>query len=150
MSCLIRRRNLLGMTRTSFITVTAIIATAVGLFALIAPNALLVSKGVSPNATAAVWVREVGVLLIAFGVMAFLVREEPDSNTLRGFLFGNALLHAGLLPIEIAAYAENVIARLSGIVPNTALHVVLAGGFLYFALTMRVRGAGSQGASIKT
>ncbi len=127
-----------GMTRRTFITITSCIALAVGLFALTLPAALLFTKGVSPDPAASVWVREVGVLLIAVGVMAFLVRGEPDSLTLRGFLVGNAIVHVGLFPIEIMAYAQGVITRLDGIVPNSILHVVVAGGFFYFAATMRL------------
>ena len=126
------------MSRKTFLSVSAVVATAVGLFALLAPAALLASKGVSPSASAAVWVREVGVLLIALGTTAFLVRGESDSKSLRGFLFGNAIVHVGLLPIEISAYSENVITRLAGIVPNSALHVLLAGGFLYFAVRIQI------------
>ena len=84
-----------------------------------------------------VWVREVGVLLVALGVMALLVRREPSSPALRAFLIGNSVVHLGLFPIEIVAYRSDVITLLSGIVPNSILHVVLASGFAYFAVTMR-------------
>ena len=77
------------------------------------------------------------MLVLALGVAAGLVRAEPDSSVLRGYLVGNALVHAGLFPIEIHAYANGVIGRLDGIVPNSVLHVVVAGGFTYYAATMR-------------
>lgn len=127
-----------GMSRKTFITITAFVALAVGFFALLAPAGVLAAKGVAPGAAAAIWVREVGVLLVALGVTALLVRGEPDSRALRGYLVGSAIVHVGLFPIEIAAYLHGVITRLDGIVPNSALHVVLAGGFTYFAVTMRV------------
>lgn len=123
------------MNRKTFLTLASIIALCVGVFALTAPAALLASKGVGANAAAAaeVWVREVGLILIAVGVTAFLVKGHPDTPTLRAFLIGNAVLQLGLLPIEIVAFAQGVIASLSGIVPSSVLHFFLAGGFCYFA-----------------
>ncbi len=126
------------MNRKTFITVTALIALAVGTLAFALPAAILASKGVAPSPAAAVWVREVGALLIALGVTAALVRGEPDSGALRAFCVGNAIVHAGLFPIEIVAYVQGVITPLDGIAPNSALHVLLAGGFAYYAATMKV------------
>lgn len=121
------------MTRTTFLTLAAVIALAVGAFALLLPAALLATKGVSPTPSTLVWVREVGVLLLVVGVTALLVRSHPDSPTLRAFLLGNALLQLGLLPIELIAWSQGVIPRFSGIAPNSAVHVLLAAGFFSFA-----------------
>ena len=57
-----------------------------------------------------------------------------------------ALLQVGLFPIELVAYAQGVITHASGVVPNSVLHVVLAGGFAYFAARIRP-GAASATAS---
>ncbi len=122
------------MTRKSFLTSVGTIALAIGVFALTCPAALLASKGVSPNPVARVWVREVGVLILASGVLTLLVRQHLNSPTLRAFLFSSALLHAGLLPIEIAACTSGVLPGLGPILPNSVLHVVIAAGFLYYAL----------------
>ena len=121
------------MSRTTFLRLVSAVAMGVGLFALLLPNALLASKGVTVDAAARVWVREVGVLITAQGVMAWLVRHHPDSPTLRAFLIGSALVQLGLFPIEILAWDEGVITRLSGIVPNSIVHLVFSFGFLWFA-----------------
>lgn len=126
------------MNRKTFITLTSVVAFAVGAVAFALPSVVLASKGVAPSPAAAVWVREVGALLVALGVTAALVRGEPDSSALRAFCVGNALVHVGLFPVEILAYAQGTITRLDGIAPNSALHVSLAGGFAYYAATMRV------------
>jgi hypothetical protein len=125
------------MTRKAFLTSVGTIALAIGVFALTWPAALLASKGVAPNPVAKVWVREVGVLILASGVLTLLVRKHPDSPTLRAFLFSSALVHAGLLPIEIAAWTTGVLPGLGPILPNSVLHVVVATGFLYYALRAR-------------
>ena len=96
------------MSRRTFLTLASIIALGVGGFALTAPAALLASKGVVADAAAEVWVREVGLILIAVGVNAFLVKGHADSPTLRAFLIGNAVLQLGLLPIEIVAALDDV------------------------------------------
>lgn len=123
--------------RTSFLTLASLIALPVGAFALLLPDTLLASKGVPVDAGTRVWVREVGVLLLAAGVTAFLVRRHADSATLRALMVGNAIVQFGLLPIEPAAYVTGVVTRLSGIVPNTVLHLMLGCGFLACAIQMR-------------
>jgi hypothetical protein len=124
------------MNRHTFLTVAGAVALAVGAVALFFPAALLASKGVT-SAAANVWMREVGVLLIAIGVMALLVRNHADSPTLRAFFIGNVIVQLALLPIELLAYRDGVITLLSGIVPNSILHVLLAAAFLYYLLRMK-------------
>jgi hypothetical protein len=125
--------------RAWFLTLSAPIALAIGSFAIVLPRALLAGKGVAlPNEAAVVWVREVGVNVLAVGLVLFLVRRHADSPTLRALLIGNAALQLGLLPIEIAAFYDGVITRASGIVPNSVLHLVLATGFVVLAGGVRV------------
>lgn len=127
------------MKRSLFLSIASIIALAVGAFALVAPSALLESKGIS-SVPASVWTREVGVLLVAIGVIVFSVRNHKDSPTLRAVLSGNAIVQIGLFPIEIWAYQAGTITQLSGIVPNSVLHLLLAAGFLYYAIAMKSQG----------
>lgn len=136
------------MKRTTFLTFAALTASAVGLAAITVPEQFLAGKGVTDDPGAVVWMREVGVLVLASGVVAFLVRKHADSPTLRAVLVGNALVQLGLFPIEILAYRSGVITKLGGIVPNSILHLVLAGAFLHFARKVDVRerepGAGER------
>ena len=129
------------MSRKTFLTISAAIAMTVGAVALFAPAVLLESKGVAPSAAASVWMREVGIAILAVGVASFLVRGHPDSPTLRAFLVGNAVLQIGIFPIEIAAYSAGTITKASGIVPNEILHVLLAVGFLTYAARIRAKEA---------
>jgi hypothetical protein len=121
------------MNRTRLLTFSAVVAVAVGLFALGLPRALLASKGVAPSPAAVVWVREVGVLILSLGVMAWMVRREPDSVAMRAILVANAIVHLGLFPIEIAAFHDGVITAASGILPNSVLHVALGTAFALLA-----------------
>ena len=121
------------MKRKTFLTWVSLIGMSVGTVALLLPAALLSTKGVAPNPAANVWAREVGIALIAISSVAFIVRAHPDSPTMKAFLIGNAVLQAGLFPIEIVALANGTLTQLSGIVPNSVLHVVLAAAFMYYA-----------------
>ena len=126
------------MPRSTFLTLAAAIAAAVAAIALVAPGALLASKGVAPSAAAEIWIRELGVALLAIAIVAFRVRRLGDSAGMRAFLVGNAVLQVGLFPIELAAYRAGVITELAGIVPNSIVHVVLAIGFAVHAARVRV------------
>src|SRR5690349_25167490 len=99
---------LTSMSRTTFLTLVSIAALAIGTFATHAPAALLDSKGAIANGAALVWVREVGVAILATGVMTLLMRRQPDSAALRAFLIGNAVLQLGLFPIELIAYTNGI------------------------------------------
>jgi hypothetical protein len=124
------------MSRTIFLTLAATIAVSVGTFAFVLPGSLLESKGVS-SIEAAIWTREVGALLIAIGIIAFLVRNHQDSPTLKVLMLGNFIAQLGLLPIELLAYQTGTISLLAGIVPNTVIHTLLAAGFGYFFVAMK-------------
>ena len=121
------------MQRRTFLTITSALGLVIGFVALSFPAFLLSGKGVAPEAATCVWVREVGVLILALSTIVLLVRGEPDTPAMRALLWGNAIVHIGLLPIEILAWRGGVITRLDGIVPNSALHVVFALGFAFFA-----------------
>ncbi|WP_443936440.1 hypothetical protein [Pedobacter sp. MW01-1-1] len=127
------------MSRQTFLTIASIIAFSVGIFALVFPNILLESKGVAPLVATLAWTREVGILLIAIGIMAFLLRSHEVSATLKVFLFGNIIIQIGLFVIELLAYFNHVITKLSGIIPNLTLHVLLALGFAYYWKTMNLK-----------
>ena len=125
------------MHRKTFLTIVAGLGFAIGLLALCLPAVLLAGKGVPPEPAASVWVREVGVLILALSAILLLVRGQPDTPTMRAVLWGNAIVHGGLLPIEIVAWQDGVITRLSGILPNSVLHVTLCVGFVLFARRAR-------------
>ncbi|NOU30341.1 MAG: hypothetical protein HOO96_20760 [Polyangiaceae bacterium] len=131
------------MQRKTFLTIAAVIGLTVGLFASLAPGALLAGKGiVEPSGATEVWVREVGVAIIAISATSFAVRSHGDSPTLRVLLLGNAFFQAMLFPIELVAYARGIITTVAGVAPNSVLHVLLATGFVYYA-----RRAGGEAAA---
>lgn len=128
------------MSRKTFLTVTSIIVLVIGVFALTAPSVLITSvKVAAPSETANVMTRTVGVLLITVGVLDFLVRDHADSPTLRSILIANLVLQIGIMPIDPSAYATGVYQTVGSFAPNTALHILLAGGFIYYLAKMKKR-----------
>lgn len=125
------------MQRKTFLTIVGAIGLVIGFIALFLPAVILTGKGVPPNPAPLVWVREVGVLILALSAIALLVRNDADSPTMRALLLGNAFVHAGLLPIEILAWQGGVITRFDGIAPNSVLHVVVASGMIFYASRVR-------------
>lgn len=121
------------MPQRTFLTIVGAIGLVIGTVALLFPAVLLASKGVLPDPAPVVWMREVGALILGLSAIVLLVRRQPDTPSLRAILWGNALVHGGLLPIEIFAWHAGVITRLDGIVPNSILHVVVSAGFVFFA-----------------
>lgn len=85
----------------------------VGAIAMLAPRAVLRSKGVAPEPAPIVWMRQTGALILASSVVVFLARGEPASGALAAVLWGNALLHACMFPIEIVAWRRGVIRALA-------------------------------------
>lgn len=135
------------MKRSTFLLLAAVSALAVGVAAIVAPAAFLASKGVLSNPAAEVWMREVGVLIFASGVGSIAMRRHEDSPTMRAWLLSNAVVQLGLLPIEALAYQRSVITSLSGIVPNTVLHVLLAAAFLFYASRISLRSSAARAVS---
>ncbi len=126
------------MSRLVFLTLASLIALSVGVFALLFPAVLLESKGVAPINGTLVWTREVGLLLISLGIMIFSARTHSDSATLKALLFSNIIVQIGLFCIELMAYSNGTITKISGIIPNLSLHVLLTIGFIYYWATMKV------------
>jgi hypothetical protein len=127
------------MRRTTFLTLIGGLGLVIGLVALFLPSVVMAGKGVDPAPAPTIWVREVGVLILGLSLILLLVRREPDSPMMRAIFCGNALVHAGLLPIELLAWNGGVITRFSGIAPNSALHLFCALAFAAF--TVRARSA---------
>lgn len=123
------------MTRKSFLTFASLVALSIGAIAMFLPSTLIIDmKDAAPSGTTIVMARTVGVLLISFGVLNFLVRSEPSSPTLKHILLANALLQLLILPIDPLAYAYGVYGSLMSFVPNTILHIALFCGFVFFWL----------------
>ena len=126
------------MTRKTFPTIAATVALAIGLIAALASGFLLHDlKAAVPNPPAPVMARTAGVLLIAVGIQTLLVRGHRDSPTMRAVLSGGAALQLMLLPADPLAYVSGAFGSVAAFLPNTAIHLLLLGGFVYFARHLR-------------
>ena len=126
------------MTRKLFLTVVACIAFSIGMFALILPTVLIEHvKYAPPNETANVMARTVGVLLVAFGILNFLVRNDADSPTLRSVFIANIFLQIFIIPIDPIAYLNGTYKTLGSFIPNTTIHILLVCGFAFYLSKMK-------------
>lgn len=122
------------MKRSTFLTITSLIAFIIGSVALFFPAFLLESKGVLNNPAANIWMSEVGILLIAVAVVVFMIRNEKASLTLKSIFVGLLLIQSGLLFIEALAFYKGVITKAGGVIPNGILHMVLIFCLLYYLI----------------
>lgn len=125
------------MHRSTFLSLAALIALVVGAFATFAPDVFLATKGIHGNPAAAVWMRETGVALIAIGVIAWRIRNEPDSAWLRTFLWAIVFVQLALPLIELVAWHEAVLSEVAGVLPGLVINVLLAFGFAFYAKSMQ-------------
>lgn len=133
------------MKRKTFLTLTSVIVFVIGGLALSAPEVLLTNvKHAAPSAAASVMARTVGILLVSVGVLDFLIRDHEDSPTLRAVLSANLFLQVGILPIDPIAYVSGAYRQLGSFVPNTVLHVLLAGGFIFYLSRMKPASKGQR------
>lgn len=126
------------MTRKTFLTLCALVAFTIGIIALFFPSVLLVEmKYATPNSASITMARTVGVLLISFSILNFLVRGDGDTPTMASILIANLLLQLFILPIDPLAYVFGVYGSPMSFIPNTILHLLLLSGFVYFLIKMR-------------
>jgi len=130
--------------RKVLLTITAVTASAIGALALFGPDVLIQTvKTAAPSATANVMARTVGVLLMAIGLLNFLVRRHGNSPTMRAILTVNLALQIGIMPIDPLAFLGGTYATLGSFVPNTILHILLAAGFAWQLRAARVASSGT-------
>lgn len=123
----LHRRNL-------FLSIAGSVALLVGLMATLLPETFLVLKGVASVAGAVLWMRETGLLLLAFAGFAFAARQLPAFPFTFHFLVINVAVQLGLLTFEIIAYSAGILTGWASIVPSSLLNVMLAIGFVWCAV----------------
>ncbi len=112
--------------------VASFVPACVGLLALFASTTLLTAKGVTTTEPAAIaMTRTVGVALLGVGGLNFACRDLAPSVSRRRLLAANALLQLMLLPLDPYACAVGAFVGMGSYLPNTVLHVVLAGVFTW-------------------
>ncbi|MEL6641705.1 MAG: hypothetical protein AAFP98_10400 [Pseudomonadota bacterium] len=121
------------MTRSTFLTIAAIVACTIGSIALFLPAFLLVDmKNANPSVEGVVMARTAGAFLLSFGILNFLVRHDAPSSTLMHILMANALLQLLILPVDPLAYVAGVYGSTFAFIPNTILHIALLTGFIFY------------------
>jgi hypothetical protein len=120
--------------RNVFLGTASSVALLVGLMATLLPEVFLASKGVAPAAATVLWMRETGLLLLAFAGFAFAARQLPVSPFTFHFLVINVAAQLGLLTFEIVAYSAGILTGWASLAPSGLINVALAVGFAWCAV----------------
>lgn len=112
--------------------VASFVPACVGLLALFASTTLLTAKGVTTIEPAAIaMTRTVGVALLGVGGLNFACRDLAPSVSRGRLLAANAMFQLMLLPLDPYACAVGAFNGIGSFLPNTVLHIVLAGAFIW-------------------
>lgn len=124
------------MKRQTFLTIAAVVGALFAVVMLASPSKMMENVGGQPNDTTNVVLQVVGVMLFSISVMTFLARKDGGSIALRAILIGSILMHLVSLPIDWIAFQAGTLTQLSGIIPGTIVHVILAVGFIYYLMKL--------------
>jgi len=91
---------------------------------------MMEGMGVESNASINVILQAMCVMLFTISVITFLARKDEGSIALRAILSGNIMMHLISIPIDWAAFYRGIFTQVSGILPGTVVHIILAVGFI--------------------
>lgn len=119
------------MKRSTFLSAAALIGIVFGLGMLIMPEQAFAMYAITLDGGSRAIAQSLGALVLSVGIMNWIVRNAEDSVALRAVLYGNLAIHALTLVTDILAVTSGAINEQGWI--SVGLHVVLGGGFGYFA-----------------
>ena len=128
------------MTTKTLFTLIGIIAGTIGLFALVAPQILLVEvKHAEASGPAVAMARTVGALLLCIALINCLMRSVQEQPAVRALLVGDLAIQLVLMPLDVVAYAQRAFHTWGSFLPNGIMHLVLASALLQSLLKERRR-----------
>lgn len=124
---------------------SAVLALLFGLGLTLAPDAMMSQFGLTPDAAGRVLSRDLGVVLVAVGVMDWLARNAQPGPALSAILWANLLVQGLETVVDTIHIATKQIA-VAG-VGGVALHVIL-GALFAWALAAQRKHAPSNAAGV--
>jgi hypothetical protein len=97
------------MKRSLFFIITTVVAVLFGGMMLLAPEKAAEGFGMMSSNETALLFRSLGGLILATGVLNFLVRNDADSKTLKAILIFNIVFHALSMLNDFAGVYQDVI-----------------------------------------
>lgn len=115
-----------------FFIANALLAVVGGLGLLVMPEQLMSSQGTSLNAGGVYIARIMGMLLLGMALVSWQVRNLKDGDLLKPLLSAFALVHLGIVVLNIWALNSNLVNSTGW--GDIVLHGALGSGFLYYLL----------------
>lgn len=124
------------MKRSIFFIITAVISLVLGVMCLVFPEKMAAGFGMTVTPLIIMMIREAGACNLSMGYLNFSVRNDGDSKTMKAVLLFNMAYHALMLTVNIYGISNNVM-PIGQIAPVFSIHLVIALGFLYYALKIK-------------
>ena len=123
------------MKRSLFFLITAIIGVLFGVMLFLAPAKGADGFGVTASPEVVALFRALGAMILAMGIMNFLVRNHPASQTLKMVLLTNIISHGLTMIADIYGIASGTL-QFSKLVVGQGTHLFIGIGSLIYLLKM--------------
>jgi hypothetical protein len=124
------------MKRSIFLITTAVLGFFIGIMCLLFPDKMAASLGVTVTPLILMLIREAGACNLSMGYLNFAVRNHSDSMSLKTVLLFNMAYHVLILPANIYGWSHGIL-PIGQAGPAFSIHLLLAIGFLVYALKIR-------------
>ena len=118
------------MKRQTFLIIAATVGTVFSLYMFLAPAKMMEGMGIQSNDSINAILQVMCVMLFSISVITFLARKDEGSIALRAIIIGSIFMHIASIPIDWIAFQRGVFTQISGLIPGTIVHIILAIGFI--------------------
>ena len=118
-----------------FLAIAAAIAIIYGIAFIVAPDFVVITYGMKPDAALNLMARYFGLTLLGIGVVTWLVRETSDGKALRGLLTGLAVQAVIGLLVSIWGTVSNTMNGMGW--SAVVIYAILLAGYLYYLFADR-------------
>lgn len=125
------------MKRSTFLTITAVIAGLFGGMMMIAPGYTSANFGLQVSAESNLLFRSLGGMILFLGLLNFLVRKEADSKALQAVLVVNVVSHLISMGNDFYGASQQVLefGKLGG---GMIAHLFIVIGSVYYLFKMKL------------
>jgi hypothetical protein len=124
------------MKRKTFLVIASVVALLFAVIMIAAPGKVMQSQGLTADEPVKATLQFLGVMILAVAIITYLSRNDPGSIALRAVLIGSIVVHVLSMAMDWITYARGVFSQVSGIIPGTVVHTLLAIGFIYYLVKL--------------
>jgi len=124
------------MKRSIFLIIASIISVLFGCMMFFLPDMVAEGFGSTPTPFSNFLMREMGLLVLASGILNFLVRNDSDSMALKAIFIFNIVYHVTMIPIVLIGVSQEVFA-IDKSFGGLAAHLSIGVGSLFYLLKIK-------------